>query len=383
MHAARHSPYYREQDWAKNFLAGLPIRLEDIPVTPKSAVQQNPLAFRSDFDPPQAGPVHVKYTSGSTGVALEVAKSAHHFEVNKLENRRLLHPWKVPQYKMGVEYRPQDQSHPVGTVESSVTPQGHHRFTIYTRSAADVAQLVRDKQADYVSARPSQILAMLEDGNDYSFLRLIKTSTEAIPDELRRAIARLPDCRHVDLYGSVETALIALNCPACGNYHLAHANGHIEILDDNDQPAISGALGRIVATVFSNPATPLIRYDLGDWVRFTTASPCEPGQVALERIYGRERMIFRLPNGGNILPALDPEAMMALGIKRFKMVQTALDEIEFRYQTTSGVDELDHQQLRQQIARDLSPLFKAKLVMVSDFPLAPSGKYLMHERLIP
>ncbi|MEO6608370.1 MAG: hypothetical protein ABIN69_07860 [Aestuariivirga sp.] len=382
-HAARHSPYYREQDWAKNFLAGLPIRLEDIPITSKSTVLENPAAFRSDFDPPQAGPAHIKHTSGSTGAALEMAKSSMHFEINQFENQRLLRPWNLQQYKIFVECRPPSETHPSGTMESAVTPQGQRRIVIYTSTVADIASHVNANRADYVLARPSQMLAMLEDGDDYSFLRLIKTSTEAVPDELRRAINRLPNCRHLDLYGAVETALIACNCPNCGNYHLARANSHIEILNDSDQPAKPGELGRIVATVFTNLSTPLIRYELGDWVRFTTSTRCEPGQVALERIYGRDRMIFRLPNGGNILPALDSEAMIKLGIKRFKLVQTSLDEIEFRYRTLSGVDDLDQEKMRQQIATDMSPLFKVKLVMVSDFPLAASGKYLMHERLIP
>lgn len=383
IHAARHSPYYREQDWAKNLLAGLPIRLQDIPVTAKSTVQENPQAFRSEFDPPQAGPVHIKHTSGSTGVALAVAKSSSHFHVNQLENQRLLAPWKVEGYRREVEYRPQDQTHPVGTIETKVTPSGKECFAIYTRSASDVAKLVREKRPDMLAARPSQILSMLEDGNDYGFLKLIRTTTEAIPDELRTAVQELPHCLHLDLYGAVETGLIAANCPVCGNYHLAHANLLLEILDDSNEPAKPGTLGRVVATVFSNPAMPLIRYDLGDLVRLAEPGSCARGEITLEKIYGRERMVFRLPAGGNVLPAMDPEAVMSLGIRRFKMLQTAIDKLEFLYQMKAGAGELDQDRLRRQIAKDLSPLFKVKAVAVSEFPLAPSGKYLMHERLIP
>ena len=249
LHAARHSPYYREQDWAKNLLAGLPIRLADIPITSKSTVQQNPQAFRSDFDPPQAGPVHLKHTSGSTGISLPVAKSASHFEVNRRENQRLLAPWKISTYATGVEHRDTDPAHPPGTVESVVTKEGHHRFHVHSHSAIDLARLVREHHADYLTSQPSLALAVLEDGHDYSFLKLIKTLAEAVPDEFRRAVASLPNCRHVDLYGSVETALIACSCPKCGYYHLAHANSLIEILDEDGEPTKPGSLGRIVATV--------------------------------------------------------------------------------------------------------------------------------------
>ncbi len=383
IHAARHSPYYRAQDWARNLLAGLPIRLQDVPVTPKSTVQENSQAFRSEFDPPHAGPVHVKYTSGSTGIALAIAKSASHFRTNQLENQRLLAKWKIDDLPTGVEYQQPESAHPIGTIESQLALPGRKRIWVYTRSASDVAVVVRDLRADFFGSRPSQALAILQDGHDYSFLKLIKTSTEAVPEELLLAIDKLPNCRHADLYGSVETALIACKCPDCGCYHLASANCYIEILDDKDEPAKPGQLGRVVATVFSNPAMPLIRYDLGDIVRYTTTSPCAPGQISLERVYGRERTIFRLPAGGNILPALDPKAILNLGIKRFKLVQTKIDEIEFRYQTFSSLDDVDKDKICQQVARDMSPAFRVKPVMVSEFPLAPSGKYLMHERLIP
>ena len=382
-HAARHSPYYREQDWAKNLLAGLPIRLEDIPVTPKSVVQKNPNAFRSEFDPPQAGPVHLKHTSGSTGISLPVAKSASHFAGNIRENQRLMAPWKLDQYLVSVDFRLVDADHLVDTMEHSVLPNGNQKFFFYASSTSDIGAVVREKRAGLMSGSPNMALSILEDGHDYGFLRLIKTLMEAVPDELRQAIRKLPDCGHVDVYGSVETAMIAASCPVCGNYHLAHGNSLIEILDDNDHPAVEGGFGRIVATVFSNPATPLIRYDLGDIVRYTTKSPCAPGQVSLVQIHGREKMLFRLPTGGSRLPTLDSAVVIDLGIKRFKMVQTALDTIEFRYQMFDPQTTLDVAALKAIVARDMSPQFKVSAVAVTEFPRAPSGKYIMHERLIP
>jgi phenylacetate-CoA ligase len=383
LHAARHSPYYRDQDWAKNLLAGLPIRLQDIPVTPKSIVQQNPNAFRSEFDPPQAGSAQLKHTSGSTGTSLTIAKSALHFEINNRENERLMAPWNPQQYPVAAHYRLVDDKHPIGTVDHFVSPKGIQQSNLYGASTHQIGTLLREKRVPYFTGSPNMALSILQDGNDYNFLRLVKTLMEAVPDQLRQAIKNLPDCRHVDLYGSVETALIGCTCPKCGFYHLAHANSLVEILNDNDEPAEEGALGRVVVTVFSNPATPLIRYDLGDIVRHSTKSLCAPGQVSLVQIYGREKMLFHLPGGGSSLPLLDSANIEALGVKRFKMVQTALDTIEFRYQMVEPQASLDVAGLEAVIARDMSPQFKVNPVAVTEFPLAPSGKYIMHERLIP
>jgi phenylacetate-coenzyme A ligase PaaK-like adenylate-forming protein len=383
VHAARHSPYYREQDWAKNLLAGLPIRLQDIPITPKSVVQQNPKAFRSEFDPPQAGPVQLKHTSGSTGTSLPIAKSSSHFETNIRENQRLLAPWKIGSIATGVEFRDPDAKHPPGLVELKVTSEGKRRFGVYSHSANDISPLVREHRAEYLSLQPSLVLAMLEDGFDYSFLKLIKTVAEVVTDEFRRTVASLSNCRHVDIYGSVETALIACSCPTCGCYHLARANNLIEILDEAGQPAKPGSYGRIVVTVFSNPATPLIRYDLGDLVRFVDSTPCEPGHVSLLKILGRDRMAFRLPGGGMLLPILNSVGVLAIGIKRHKMVQTKIDEIDFLYQSAKPGEKIDHDKIRQLVASEISPLFKVNPIPVTEFPRAPSGKYIMHERLIP
>jgi phenylacetate-CoA ligase len=380
--AAQHSPYYREQDWAKNLLAGLPIRLTDIPITAKATVLESPHLFRSDFDPPQAGEVFAKHTSGSTGNALQVFKSQSHFATNSSENMHLLEGWPIDKCMVQVVFNPPSDDHASGTIETKQQQNGIINHRIYTRSVDAIRNLVRKTQASFIAARPNHILGLLEDEYDYSFVRLVKTATETVPDELSLKIAALPDCRLIDLYGAVETGIIAMTCAHCGKYHLAVRNVHVEILLDDNSPASEGELGRIVATVFSNPAMPLIRYDLGDMVKVSTNSKCRAGAITLDRIYGRERMMFHLPTGERILPALSSKSVQSLGVKRFKLVQTSPTDIEFRYMCHNAHAVLDQQAVQNLVSRELSPQFRAVPVAVTEFPMAPSGKYLMHERLI-
>jgi phenylacetate-CoA ligase len=376
--AARHSPYYREFDWAQNLLIGLPVRLQDVPITKKSTVQKSPMMFRSDFDPPQAGRVVEKHTSGSTGEPMPIFKSESHFAINAAENERLFKDWKTDDHKVSVVYLMPEDEKPLGTIELQTAPNGNVFHFIYTRSVDQIAALIEKTRPSFASARPSQFLSMLEGGADFSFLKVLQTNTEAVPEELRRLVAALPQCRIDDSYGAVETGMIAASCQKCGLYHLAERNVHIEVLRDDDEPASEGELGRVVATVFNNPSMPLLRYDIGDMVKFTTSSPCQPGRMSFTRIYGRERMMFKLPSGERIMPELDSETLLALGVKRFKLVQTTADEIEFRYIGKA----VDLAVIQDMINREISSLFKVRLVAVTELPNAPSGKYLWHERLV-
>ena len=381
-HAAQHSPYYSQFEWARNLLVGLPIRLNDIPITKKSDVQNSPELFRSKFDPPAAGAVVEKHTSGSTGHALQIFKSQMHFAINAMENERLLKAWHLEANTPQLFYCQPNDANPMGTVKAHQLKNGNVVHELHTRSADDIKRLLLKTRATLLAARPSQVSAILDGTEDFSFLKIIKTTTEAVTDHLRSQISALPSCQVVDLYGAVETGLIAVSCPTCGKYHLAEHNIIIEVLRDDDTPAAAGELGRVVATVFNNSAMPLIRYDLGDMVHYSLVSPCQPGKMSFDKIFGRERMMFRLPSGERILPALDPAAILELGIKRFKLVQISDTCIEFQYMGFDPDLRLEHDIVQQLIAREISPEFLVSLRAVNDFPLAPSGKYLMHERLI-
>ncbi len=380
--AARYSPYYQEFDWAKNLLAGLPLRLQDVPITKKSTVQNAPHLFRSSFDPPQAGRVIAKTTSGSTGEPMRVFKSESHFAINAAENVRLFKDWKLADHKVRVAYKVPDDNHPQGTIESVALPNNAVSHDIYTRSADQISALVEKTRPSLVSARPSMLAAILDRDVDFSFINLLQSNAEAVPDELFAKAKVLPQCRIVDAYGAVETGLIAVNCEKCGFYHIAERNVFVEVLGDDDEPAAEGELGRVVITVFNNPSMPLLRYDLGDMVKFTTASPCQPRRISFVRVLGRERMMFKLPTGERVMAVLDPTTLHHMGIKRFKLVQTTKTDIEFRYIEKTPDLVVNQDAIQKMVDREISPHFNVILLPVTELPNAPSGKYLWNERLI-
>jgi phenylacetate-CoA ligase len=380
--AAQHSPYYREQDWAKNLLAGVPIRLSDIPVLTKSELRDHVELMRPVQFPATEGVAHEKFTVGTTGVPLRLYKSDRHFLVNRLENQRLLEPWHLEKHYKQVLYTRPSSDHAPGEIKIRSGENGRTSYSIAAASAEQLGKLLVDTQAPLLAALPSLVLALLDLNLEFGFLQLIKTGMESFPDSFGESVAALPNCKHVDLYGASETGIISLSCPVCNKQHIAHRNVFVEFLKRDGEAAEEGELARVVVTVFSNLATPLIRYDIGDIAVFSRISSCEPGRITIERIYGRALTLMRLPNGELILPTMPAAAIDDLGIKRFKLVQTAADTVEFRYQGNDPGLMLSQVAVQNLVSRELSPQFRAVPVAVTEFPLAPSGKYLMHERLI-
>src|SRR5271157_5511080 len=115
-HAALHSPYYRDQGWAARLRAGQGLAFRDIPLTPAAVVKAQAARFYSAFVPPEDGAITSKYTSGSTGEPLEVRKTARHFQINALENQRLLAGWDAQRHRRHVHVMHPGAERPIGRI---------------------------------------------------------------------------------------------------------------------------------------------------------------------------------------------------------------------------------------------------------------------------
>ena len=77
-----------------------------------------------------------------------------------------------------------------------------------------------------------------------------------------------------DAYSTVELGTIAHQCPANENLHVQSESILPEVLGDDGTPCLPGEVGRVVITALHNFATPLIRYELGDYAEVGEACPC-------------------------------------------------------------------------------------------------------------
>jgi phenylacetate-CoA ligase len=377
-HAAAHSPYYRDQAWAKRLRSGQKVHFWDVPITPKFAVKQNTGTFYSEFVPASEGETIDKYTSGSTGEPSLIKKTSRHFQINALENNRLTRGWGFENQSGVIWMSSPDKDHQPG----SVHVDGPNRWTIYSSDPVAIIDLLLKERCSLIYLRPSAAVSILEMAPPLEFLRIISTYSEIVPPELPTLLARYPRCLHYDVYGSIETGIIAGKCRECDKYHLATEHLIFELLDEHDRPVLSGEMGRVIVTPLFNLAMPLLRYDIGDYAIAASDLNCSHSRHGLIQIAGRQLNLFVLPNGIRIMPGIAASDLHSLPIRRYKMIQVSRDEIEFLYVPTSPDVSLADSDVQSLIDRNISPHFRAKPIRVAEIKPAPNGKYLMHENRV-
>jgi len=382
-YTAVHSPYYRDQAWAKSVRGGASVALKNIPVTMKSTIREHTDRFHISAVPPSEGKVITKYTSGSSGHPMEIRQTERFHANSYRERARMLRVWGYERYPSVVKIKNPVVDQPRGTIERG-RDRGQLVHILYTGDAGEAVDFIVKTGTHVLQNRPSMCAAILEYAADKGVtlpLELVTTMSELVSDQFRMMIRSRPGCRLVDRYASVENLLIACECAQCGAYHPADRHLVLEVLDDNDRPVKAGKMGRVIITSLFNFAMPLIRYDIGDYAVVGEAGCCPRGAMSLTRIVGRERNVFKLPGGRKVMPYLAPEAVSNAGLQQFKMVQRSLAEIEFLYIPRGDV-ELTAARAQELVDEYMGPGFKVRCIRVDNLPLAPNGKYMMHECLI-
>jgi phenylacetate-CoA ligase len=384
-HAAAYSPYYRQQAWAERLRAGEKIDFRDIAITSKGLVRTETERFFSTFVPPEDGEVVDKSTSGSTGEPMRLRKTQRHFRYNALENQRLKEGWGFNRHRRTAHFRIPNDEHPKGAIEESDGPGGGRLWELFDLDTRAAFDLLRRTGATLAIGMPSIMLAVLERCEETSQalpLQLISTVSEIVPDRLRELVRGLPGLRHIDIYGCVEAGLIAVQCASCGAYHPAGRHLVFELVTDDGRPAGPGEMGRVVVTPLFNTATPLLRYETGDYATWAEDNHCARSPRAICRIDGRERNLFKLPDGRKIMPLLPNRVVSRLPLRQFKLVQTTSTDVELRYIPQSDDMEIPNEVAQDVVDRYMATGFKVRAVRMAEIPRAPNGKYFMYECLI-
>jgi phenylacetate-CoA ligase len=104
---------------------------------------------------------------------------------------------------------------------------------------------------------------------DFKSLNHILTSGRIVPDSLKNYIEEKWDAKMSTVYGCTECGGVASSCEN-GNLHI-HRDAHIvEILDENTlMPVRKGEAGMVVLTSYYRQASPMIRYNTGDYARIS------------------------------------------------------------------------------------------------------------------
>lgn len=235
---------------------------------------------------------------------------------------------------------------------------------------------------DYILSYPSalEILAgrLLERGASLSRLKLVQTIGEVLAPEVRENIQTGFNARVWDLYSCVEVGYVASDCPSGEGYHVHEENVLLEVLDENDEPCGPGQAGRVVLTALTNYATPVIRYDVGDYaVPLDGPCPCGRGLKRLEKIIGRQRGQLLLPDGRVKFSSPLSRALRDAGaLRQFKVIQHERDRVEILIVPMEGFGEAQREKITEAFQSYLGFPIKVSFTSVPEIERTPAGKYL-------
>lgn len=244
------------------------------------------------------------------------------------------------------------------------------------RNISEQAQWLEKINPDYLLVYPNNLAALLDQKIKLPGLKQIKTMGETLSVTLRQRAEAELKAKVYDNYSSQELGNIAIQCNESGLYHIMAESLIIEILNSKDEVCQPGEAGRVVATDLHNFATPLIRYDIGDYAEPGPSCICGRGLPTLKRIAGRERNMM-VVNGERRWPLVGFHHYREIApILQYQLIQKTADMIEVRLVAESGLSKQQEAELTKIIHSALG--FKPELnftYFATEIPRGKNGKF--------
>lgn len=344
---------YSNSPWFKHRLSvfGLtpkqlltPQGFERLPLIRRKDIQEAGDSFFCQAVPPNYGYVATYKTTGSTGEPIEVRRTELN-EIDLLATTLRDHDWHQRDFgkrDCGVRIHSSEAilmpnwAAPVSLLFDSapllILPLSWNISTLVTR--------IFEFQPAYLQVFPSMLAGMRheleQDGRRFYELKEIRVFGEALSADSRQDESEFFGVPIIDNYCSQEIGIIACQCPITTNLHVCSEFLLVEVLDERGRPCEVGEIGRIVVTDLRNFATPLIRYEIGDWAEVGPKCSCGREGLVLRRVLGRSRNLMRLPNGEYTWPRLGPlfrGFQAVVPVRQFQLIQHRMNEIEARLVT--------------------------------------------------
>ena len=241
--------------------------------------------------------------------------------------------------------------------------------------------LLQEFQPQTLLAYPNNLRALAQhcEAGDIHIesLKKILTIGETLSPDLRAHAMAIFRAEIADLYSSQEAGNIALQCPTSGLYHVMAENVIVEILDPHGDAVRQGENGRVVLTDLNNFATPLIRYDIGDYAQTGTPCPCGRGLPTLARVLGRERNLILMPDGSRHWPLVGFHKFREIApIVQYQMIQEDQAHIELRLVVERALTNEEENNLVSHVQTALGYPFALRLAyFTGKLPTGANGKF--------
>jgi len=392
-HAAKTVPFYQARFAAAGFdhMAGVtPETWARLPILTRTEVRESLAALTSRGLPKSHGKTAEITTSGSTGTpikTLSTALTGVFWTALTIRD----HLWRRRDLSKTFAYLRRDSgggaTYPEGIrsdrwrgASGSVFATGPGALLSITTPVEQQAEWLQRMDPDYLSTHPSNLAELLvtceRQGVELSRLREVQTVSEVLDPATRELCRRLWGVPIADVYSAQEVGYIALQCLEHEHYHAQAESALVEIVDDEGRPCGPGATGRIIVTPLHNFATPLIRYEIGDYAEVGEACGCGRGLPVLAQVMGRARNMLTLPSGQRFWPFLGGRTLYDIApLNQYQLVQKSTELIEVRLVVGRALTDGEEERLREAILSRLGHPFELRFAYHDRIPRSAGGKY--------
>lgn len=385
-HAALHSPHFKERLSAAQLTPDELVEeggLQRLPVLTRRALQSADDALFCNELPQGHLPYSETRTSGSSGEPVVVRRTAIN-QLFWLAYTLREHLWFERDFRLplaiiraGGLVNQNDWGPPV----SLFFPSGPAAALPISTDISLQADWLRQFNPGYILTYPTNLAALADElrCRDIALpkLRQVRTIGETLSQQTRDQVRVALGVEVVDIYSSQEVGVVALQCPQSGHYHVMAESLIVEVLDEMGKPCTVGQSGRVVITDLHNFATPLVRYDIGDYAEVGEVCPCGRGLPTLKRINGRQRNMVALPDGTRHWPLVGFQHFREIAsIRQYQLIQRSTELIEVRLVADRELSAAQQTRLGNIIRDALGYPFRLNFVYFEEtIPRGANGKF--------
>jgi phenylacetate-CoA ligase len=211
---------------------------------------------------------------------------------------------------------------------------------------------------------------LLDSGKDLGYdVRWVTTGAENLLPQQAVVIERAFGVRPTQHYGLAEGAANISQCEL-GSLHVDEDFSAVELI-----PIGRDGVHQIVGTNFTNPATPLLRYDTQDLAVVRDQASCGCGRAGriVERVDGRLEDYVVLPNGVRI-GRMDHIFKDMVNVREAQIRQTRRGEITIRVVRGEAYRDGDEQAILRETVKRVGPEMEIGVEYRDALPRSPTGK---------
>jgi phenylacetate-CoA ligase len=359
--------------------------LRQLPILKRTDIYEHLNELNSRQLPRGHTPLTMMSTSGSTGTPIQVQSTPITGVLFRTSGLRF-HLWHRRDFSASnMTIRLKEAGQPKVATNRAWAPcyaTGPGFAYCATLTIPELFDGLMEHEPAYLQAYPAIIMGLIRRsaalGRKPAGLREVRTFGGVLEAELREACRDHWGVPIADNYSAMEIGVMALQCPASHNMHVQEENVMLEVVDNEGNPCRPGEVGRVLVTVLHNFATPMIRYELGDYAEVGEPCPCGRGLMTLRRIVGREMHLFTMPGGEKVTPYLRSGEFNEIApVRQFQIIQKTRKDIEVKLATVRPLTEDEERRLLEHIRHGLHPSFNYTFVYMDEIPRSANGKFEM------